>query len=100
LWEIESLRRQLRQKHRETFWITAEARIEDGVEKFCYNEVTHTRKPNDHLFGILLDQGIITMDYTLSQKPTRVRDHGYIFKIKPDNVGLLFPDPIFYSLSE
>jgi hypothetical protein len=100
LWEIESLRRQLRVKHRETFWITAESKVENGIEKFRYDSVTHTRKPNDHLFGILLDQSIITMDYTLSQYPTRVRDHGYIFKIKPDNVGLLFPEPIWYSLGD
>ena len=98
LWELESLRSQLGQKHRETFWVEAEAKFDCGVEKFRYDFVVHTKRPNIHLFGALVDQGIITMDYTLSQKETRVRDHGYIFKIKPQNVGLLFPEPMLYHL--
>jgi hypothetical protein len=33
------------------------------------------------------------MDYTLSQKATgnSARDHGYLFKIHPENFDLLFP---------
>ena len=99
LWEIESLRAQLDEKHRETFWVKADAEFVGGTERFRYDLVVHTRKPNSHLFGALLDQSIITMDYTLSQKETRVRDHGYLFKIRPENVGLLFPAPVNYQLS-
>ena len=98
LWELESLRKQLAKKHRETFWVKGASQINNGVESFRYDSVVHTRKPNTHIFGELLDRGIITMDYTLSQCGTRVRDHGYLFKIKPENIGLLFPDPIFYTL--
>lgn len=99
LWELETLRNRLNEKHRETFWVKATNRIESDIEQFRFDSVIHTRKPNSHLFGALLEQSIITMDYTLSQKETRVRDHGYIFKIKPANVELLFPNPVRYELS-
>lgn len=99
LWELEALRKQLDKKHKETFWVKAAASSSGDIESFRYDSVVHTRKPNSHLFGTLLDQSIITMDYTLSQKEMRVRDHGYLFKIKPQNVSLLFPDPLYYDLS-
>jgi hypothetical protein len=99
LWELESLRNRLNEKHRETFWVKATNRVESDIEQFRFDSVVHTRKPNAHLMGALLEQSIITMDYTLSQKATRVRDHGYLFKIKPENVELLFPNPVNYELS-
>ena len=99
LWELESLRSRLNEKHRETFWVKATNRVKSSIEQFRFDSVVHTRKPNAHLFGALLEQSIITMDYTLSQKETRVRDHGYLFKIKPENVELLFPNPLNYELS-
>jgi hypothetical protein len=100
LWKMEVLKAQLSQKHRETFWVTAESRFENGIEKFRYDLVLHTRKPNIHLFEALLEQSIITMDYTFSQKENRVRDHGYLFKIRPSNVELLFPEPYMYFLGK
>ena len=99
LWELETLRNRLSEKHRETFWVKATNRIENDIEQFRFDSIVHTRKPNSHLLGALLEQSIITMDYTLSQKETRVRDHGYIFKIKPVNVDLLFPNPVSYELN-
>ena len=99
LWELEALRDRLNEKHHETFWVKAANRTESDIEQFRFDSVVHTRKPNAHLLGALLDQSIITMDYTLSQKETRVRDHGYLFKIKPENVELLFPNPLYHELS-
>ena len=98
LWELEKLRERLNEKHKETFWVTAANRFDNDIEQFRFDSVVHTRKPNTHLFGALLDQSIITMDYTLSQQETRVRDHGYLFKISPLDVNLLFPDPQEYGL--
>jgi len=97
-WEMQLLRDSLKAKHHETFWVKADVRKELGSEYFHYRNVIHTRKPQIHLLSTLLDTGIITMDYTLSEKPKGVRDHGYLFKIKPENVQLLFPDPVHYDL--
>lgn len=98
-WSLQTLRERLLEKHRETFWVKATSIIEDGVEKFRYDSIVHTKKPTASLLGYLIDAKIITMDYTMHFKENgKVRDHGYLFKIKPENVGLLFPDPIEYTL--
>jgi hypothetical protein len=98
LWEMDVLRDRINTKHRETFWVKAATSSIDGFEHFRFDSVVHTRKPNVNLLGALVEQNIITMDYTLSQKGNRVRDHGYLFKIRPENVNLLFPNPEKYYL--
>lgn len=98
-WDTELLRSRLEEKHAETFWVKADCAVISEVEHFHYLSVVHTRKPLAHQLENLIAGGIITMDYTISQPPGgRIRDHGYLFKIHPDNVELLFPDPIVYSL--
>ena len=99
-WDTGLLRTRLDRKHAETFWVKAECGSSQHNESFKYTSVVHTRKPNTHLLEALLASGIITMDYTLSQGPTAVRNHGYLFKILPSDVSLLFPDPVHYDLAE
>lgn len=97
-WSLLKLRTELAKKHNETFWIKATSSFVNGREYFRYDHVIHTKSPNVSLFGHLVEDGIITMDYTLSQKNDRVRDHGYIFKIHPRHIDLLFPKPTEYVL--
>jgi hypothetical protein len=47
----------------------------------------------------LVEAGVITVDYALHQQGTRARDHGYLFKIDPANLGALFPPPDIHVLS-
>jgi hypothetical protein len=66
-------------------------------------EVEHTQSPLIGNFGALVDLGAITMDYLLHEEPTpsggrRAGDHGYLFKIHPDNLDLLFPPSKTYQL--
>ena len=98
-WSFEKLRNNLQKKHRETFWVGAESKVISGVEHFQYNTVVHTKKPNISLFPYLVDSEVITMDYTMHRKPNgKVRDHGYLFKIRPEKINLLFPEPLEYNL--
>jgi hypothetical protein len=44
------------------------------------------------------------MDFTISEKVKvdgglKVRDHGYLWKIAPEDMGLLFPPPKMIDLS-
>lgn len=92
-WDLLSLQADLRDKHKETFWVQAESRRTfDGNEQFKFVKVTRTRSPLVGNIGPLINTGVITMDYTLSEKDNgRVRDHGYLFKIWPKDYSLLFP---------
>ncbi len=99
-WELSRLERELVNKHSETFWVTANKRASSAGEEFHYVEVTHTKTPIADYFGPLVESGIITMDFTIHVKDSgKSRDHGYLFKIKPDKLDSLFPPPKIYDLS-
>ncbi|UYM13856.1 MvaI/BcnI family restriction endonuclease [Endozoicomonas euniceicola] len=98
-WKLSELKQALLKKHKETFWVYARGRGKGANEEFHYIEVTHTQKPAIEKFDILLETGLLTVDYTMHIKENgQVRDHGYLFKIKPEAFSILFPAPILYSL--
>lgn len=98
-WEIPALKKDLAAKHRQTFWVRARCRGKGEGEEFHYLEVQHTRSPLTANFTALVEAGVITVDYALHKKGSRARDHGYLFKIHPDNLGALFPPPEVHALA-
>lgn len=49
----------------------------------------------------LLADGTVSLDLTMSQKMEKtVRDRGYLFKIWPENLDLVFPEPLEGLLSD
>lgn len=99
VWELETLRKALLKKHKETFWIKAESKIEDNNEYFHFIEVEHTRNPMVDKFEILLETGAITLDYPIKRMPKgKVIDKGCNFKLKANCLDLLFPPSENYNL--
>ena len=101
VWGLEVLEEALAVKHRETFWVKAAKRIAiDGTEEFRFDTVVHTRRPLVANLGLLIGSGTVEMDFTLSKKPSGgTRDHGYLFKLWPKDLELLFPPPKSYDLT-
>lgn len=94
-WQLLKLHERLLTKHRETFWIDAETKVENGREYFRCTEILHTKNPIPAQFDVLLDQGQITVDFLLC------RSSGgdiYGFKIKSIARPLLFPESDIYNL--
>ena len=99
VWTLEKLHNRLLEKHKETFWVSAESIRIDGKEHFLYKEVEHTRKPIVSQFDLLLEQGIITVDHLIKRNSKgKVVEKGPLFKIKPNSLNLLFPPSEKYSL--
>lgn len=95
VWRLIKLHERLLTKHRETFWIDAETKHDNGRELFRVTEILHTKNPIPSQFDVLLDQGQITVDFLLC------RDSGgdtYSFKIKAKARPLLFPHSETYNL--
>lgn len=92
-WPLEVLRGRLREKHPQTFWVGARCRGKGADEHFHYIQVEHTRAPSVRNFQALLESGVISVDYLMSQRGEKalVRDHGYLFKIKQKDFPALFP---------
>jgi len=98
-WELEVLRNSLATKHKETFWIKAQSKIEDDKEYFLFKSAEHTKKPLVNQFGLLIDMGAITLDYPIKRLANgSVIDKGCNFKLKPTALNLLFPPSQVYSL--
>ena len=99
VWELETLRKVLLKKHKETFWIKAVSKIEDNNEYFHFIEVEHTKNPMIDKFEILIETGAITMDYPIKRMPNgKVIDKGCNFKLNANSLDLLFPPSENYTL--
>ena len=99
VWTLEKLHNRLLEKHRETFWVSAESIRIEGKEHFLYKEVEHTRKPIVSQFDLLLEQGMITVDHLIKRNSRGgVVEKGPLFKIRPNSLNLLFPPSEKYSL--
>ena len=102
-WNLEDLREALASKHNETLWVKARTRKDSTGEHFHYISAVHTHSPMLTYLEALFEIGAIELDLTLhlkdrseGQKPA-TRDHGYLFKIHPSNLDLLFPPSTTYA---
>ena len=102
VWEGQKLRERLLEKHHETFWISAKVKIIDDEEYYALQSFTHTKNPMAHQLLPLIAQGVITLDHSIKRKNAtgRTSEKGPFFKIKPQALDMLFPEPVFYSLVE
>lgn len=101
VWELETLRKALLKKHKETFWISAESKIIGNNEHFLFKEVEHTKNPMVDKFEMLIETGAITLDYPIKRMPNgQVKDKGCNFKLKSNCLDLLFPPSEHYKLIE
>lgn len=100
-WLGQTLRSKLLEKHRETFWIKADTQTNNGDEYFTLKSITHTKNPLASQFLLLMEQGIITMDHLIKRKDMtgKTTEKGPLFKIKPQHLSLLFPEPKYYVLN-
>lgn len=99
-WLGQTLRNKLLEKHRETFWIKADTHMSNDDEYFTLNSITHTKNPLASQFLLLMEQQIITMDHLIKRKDItgKTTEKGPLFKIKPQHLSLLFPEPKEYVL--
>mgnify|MGYP000272568540 CR=1 FL=1 len=100
-WELEVLKKRLSEKHKETFWVSAETKGNSGseFEEYLYSSVKHTGAADITVFPTLLETGVVTLDYTIKEtKPGTAKDQGYLFKIASKNLDLLFSRVETYSL--
>ena len=105
IWGLANLRAVLRAKHRQTAWVKAECRGTGANEEFHYVEVRLTQHPLASNLTPLLVSGAITVDLLMHEVPAsrggiRVKDHGYLFKIRPSEIASLFPRPRTIALVE
>ena len=90
VWQLMVLHQRLSEKHKETFWIDVETRINANREEFRVTTIEHTKNPILPQFDTLLEQGKIILDLMLS-RPSR-RGDTYSFKLSKKDRPMLFPE--------
>lgn len=99
-WIILGLQQALLLKHRETFWVKAITEERNGREYFRYDKILHTKNPNTSLLAPLLETDKITVDLAAHFKEDgQWRDHGVLFKMKPNEISLLLGKAVEYDLT-
>ena len=105
VWPLAALQWALEEKHRQTFWVKAVSKKDsDGTEMFHYTTVVHTRGPMVANLPSLLELGQVELDFVMhvvdkGYGKVKSRDHGYLFKLHPKNMDLLFPPNVVHSLA-
>ena len=97
-WLLSDFNQRLKEKHSETFWISAKCEGARGSteESFHYKKIVHTGNVNLTIIPTLIELGVITVDYLLWeklkgwQKYTKKKGYDYLWKIKPKDRHLLF----------
>lgn len=93
-WSISSLITALEKKHKKTMWVSADSNVIEGIEHFHYYKATITEMGSFSHLPELLKTGVITLDFTLKRKPSgATRDHGYLFRVKSENLYCAIPKP-------
>lgn len=100
-WHMQTLRESVLLKHHETFWVKALSETRSGIEFFRYDIIEHTKNPNVLLMGPLLETDKITADLAGHLEPDgKFRNHGILFKMKPEDIHLLVGEPVIYDLRQ
>jgi hypothetical protein len=103
IWELETLNTILQEKHKETFWISAQVRgkAKSQDEQFWYNHVKHTGNIDPIALPTLIELGVVSVDYLIKETPTGgAKDQGYLFKISTSDLDLLFDQVKEYDFKE
>lgn len=90
-WKVDSLQSALAKKHKETVFIDVHSEKANGLERFLLKSLTYRSGPILANLPVALSNGDVTLDYTVSIKPTgRMRDHGYLFRMAHNKLDILF----------
>lgn len=96
VWLLTKLHERLLEKHRETFWIDVETKIQNENEYFRITNIEHTKNPITSQFDTLLEQGKISLDLLLGRSSG---GDTYSFKIGKKDRNLLFPESEIYKIN-
>ena len=99
-WTLSQLFDRLIEKHKQTFWVKADTQGKGKGEHFHYTKARYTSGVSPSKFPMLLETGIISLDYTIKALPNgSAKDQGYLFKIKQNDLPLLFKSPQSFDLT-
>lgn len=104
-WLIEDFQERISTKHKETFWIEVDSKGDKDQEEFHYKKVIHSGDIDTSVIPILIEDGIISLDYLLWERGdgwknyTKKSGFDFLWKIKNKDKDLLFKFIKTYDLT-
>lgn len=77
-------------KHSQTFFISVNSTKSGDKEYLNLDRTYYCKWPSILNFVDLVDNGKINLDFTLSEKDGRIRDHGFLWLIQQDAIVELY----------
>jgi len=77
-------------KHSQTAYIFLGTRKHDGKSEFNVQSVQYCKWPSIIRFLRLVESGDVYLDFTLSIKCGKVKDHGFLWKVRSDALSRLY----------
>lgn len=89
-YDAEQLEDALLTKHSQTAFINVIPLKKDGEEFFTIGAVKYCKRPSILRFLKLIEAGDIFLDFTLSEKSGKIKDHGFLWRIRNESIESLY----------
>jgi hypothetical protein len=89
-YDAESIEEALLSKHSQTAYITLSTHVEKEKEVCCIESVNYCKSPSIIKFLRLIDEGKVYLDFTLSLKNGKTKDHGFLWRIQGESLEDLY----------
>ncbi len=88
-------------KHNETVYISVSTgRLKSGKTGCRFDQLLYCKTPSLPRFMRMADDGNVYLDFTLSEKEGRVKDHGFLWRVPQDAIAGLYQKAQLIDLSE
>jgi hypothetical protein len=89
-YDTETIEAALLSKHSQTAYVSLDTRRRDGKEQCRVGSVLYCKWPSIIRFLKLIESGDVFLDFTLSMSGNRVKDHGFLWRIRTSSLQDLY----------
>jgi len=99
-YDLERLEEALLSKHMQTAFIAVSALRAGGRERCSVDSAVFCKWPSIIRFGRLVTDGSVYLDFTMSRKAGRLRDHGFLWRITSEAIPRLYLHSVAIELGD
>ena len=90
-WNFDKIEKRITEKHKESFFVFAQTKVENNFEYFLYNKVIYATNASLENFLNLIEKGKVCQDFVMHKKDNgSTRDHGFLWRIRNTSIPNLF----------
>ena len=89
-YNAEQIEEALLSKHMQTVFVSVASQRRDGVDTCSLISATYCKWPSILRFLKLVSAGEVFLDFTLSERGGKLKDHGFLWRIRPESIDQLY----------